>query len=157
LKELLFLVAGFILAHVPALFDRRRKLKTHWHAIRAEMMLCKEKAEILLKDGIQAPLYRLPIVAYSTSFPVLLAEGAVNEDEVMKIGRCFGQVQDINRGLDHAAELYKLGNNEKLEKEYERNCLKAKTLLFGKDGQESLFEPAKKIIDSKIVVPWWKY
>lgn len=157
MKELLFLVAGFILAHVPGLFDRRRKLKTHWHAIRAEMMLCKEKAEILLKDGILAPLYRFPIVAYSTSFPFLLVEGAVTEDEVMKIGRCFDQVQDINRGLDHAAEMYKLGNNEKLEKEYERNCLKAKTLLIGKDGQESLFESAKKIVDSKIVVPWWKY
>jgi hypothetical protein len=157
LKELLFLVAGFILAHVPGLFDRRRKLKTHWHAIRAEMTLSKEKAETLLKDGIRAPLYRLPVVAYSTSFPILLAEGAVTEDEVMDIGRCFGQMQDINRGLDHAAEIYKLGNNEKLEKEHERNCLKATALLFGQDGQESLFEPARKIVDSKIVIPWWKY
>ena len=66
-------------------------------------------------------------------------------------------MQDINRGLDYASEMYKLGNNEKLEKEHERNCLKAKALLFGEDGEESLFEPAKKIIDSKISVSWWRY
>jgi hypothetical protein len=84
-KELLFLVIGFILGQVPGWFDRKRKLKTHWHAIRAEMILVKEKAEILLNDGIQAPLYRLPVVAYETSFPILLAEGAVTEEEI-KIG-----------------------------------------------------------------------
>jgi hypothetical protein len=157
LKEFLLLLAGFILAHIPGVFDRKRKLKTHWHAIRAEMTLCKEKAETLLNTRILAPLYRLPVVAYSASFPILLAEGAVTEDEVMKIGRCFGQIQDINRGLDYAAEMYKLGNNEKLEKEHERNCLKAKALLFDEDGDESLFEPAKKIVDSKILVSWWRY
>jgi len=157
LKEFLLLLAGFILAHIPGVFDRKRKLKTHWHAIRAEMILCKEKAETLLNARIPAPLYRLPVVAYSASFPILLAEGAVTEDEVMKIGRCFGQRQDINRGLDYASEMYKLGNNEKLEKEHERNCLKAKALLFGEDGEESLFEPAKKIVDSKILVSWWRY
>jgi len=65
-------------------------------------------------------------------------------------------VQDINRGLDNAAEMYEV-ESDKLEKEYERNCLKAKTLFFGKDGQESLFEPAKRIVDAKIDLPWWKY
>jgi hypothetical protein len=157
LKEFLLLLAGFLLAHIPGVFDRKRKLKTHWHAIRAEMILSKEKVETLLSDTIRAPLYRLPVVAYSTSFPILLAEGAVTEDDVMKIGRCFGQMQDINRGLDYASEMYKLGNNDKLEKEHERNCLKAKALLFGEDGEESLFEPAKKIVDSKILVSWWRY
>jgi hypothetical protein len=157
LKEFLLLLAGFLLAHIPGVFDRKRKLKTHWHALRAEMILSKEKVETLLSARIPAPLYRLPVVAYSTSFPILLAEGAVTEDEVMKIGRCFGQMQDINRGLDYASEMYKLGNNEKLEKEHERNCLKAKALLFGEDGEENLFEPAKKIVDSKILVPWWQY
>ena len=65
-------------------------------------------------------------------------------------------MQDINRGLDNAAEMYEV-ESDKLEKEYERNCLKAKTLFFGKDGQESLFEPAKRIVDAKIDLPWWKY
>jgi len=155
LKEFILIVAGFILAHIPGMFDRKRKLKTHWHAIRAELLLSKEKAGILLNAGIAAPLYRLPVVAYSTSFPILLAEGAVTEDEVMKIGRCFDQMQDINRGLDYASEMNKLGNIENVEKEHNRNCLKANALLFGEDGKESLFEPAKKIIDSKIKASWF--
>ena len=157
MKELFLIVAGFILAQIPIQFDRKRKLKTHWHAIRAEMMLCHEKVEALLNDHIMAPLYRLPIVAYSTSFPILLAEGAVTEDEVKNIGRCFGQIEDINRGLDNAAEMNKINNNEKLKEEYGRNCLKAKVLLFGKDDQENLFGPALEIIDSKIDLQWWRY
>ena len=70
--------------------------------------------------------------------------------------RCFDQVEDINRGLDNAAEMYKLGS-DKVEKEYQRNCLKAKALLFGEGGQENLIEPAKKIVDAKIKLSWWKY
>lgn len=155
MKEFLLLVIGFALGHVPGWLDRKRKLKTHWHAIRAEMILVKEKVEILLNDGIQAPLYRLPVVAYETSFPILLAEGVVTEEEVKIVGRCFAQVQDINRGLENATELYKSGN-DKLNNEYERNCLKARTLL-GKDGKESLFDAAKTIVGAKIELPWWKY
>lgn len=155
MKEFLLLVIGFGLGHVPGWLDRKRKLKTHWHAIRAEMILVKEKAEILLNDGIQAPLYRLPVVAYETSFPILLAEGAVTEEETKIVGRCFAQVQDINRGLENAAELYKAGNN-KLNTEYTRNYLKAKVLL-GEDGKESLFDPAIAIVTTKIELPWWKY
>ena len=154
MKEFLLLVAGFILAHIPSMFDRKRKLKTHWHAIRAELLLSKAKAESLIDAGIAAPLYRLPVVAYNTSFPILLAEGAVNEDDVMKIGRCFDQIQDINRGLDYASEMNKLENIEKVTKEHTRNCLKANALLFGENGQESLFESAKRIVDSKITASW---
>lgn len=157
MKDFLLIVSGFILAHIPGIFDRKRKLKTHWHAIRAEMLLSKEKAEVLLNAGIAAPLYRLPVIAYRTSFPILLAEGAVSEEEVMTIGRCFDQIQDINRGLDYASEMNKLGNDEKLQKEHQRNCLKANALLFNENGKESLFEPAKKIVDSKIKVSWFRY
>lgn len=156
MKELLLLVVGFILGHVPSWLDRKRKLRTHWHAILAEMVLLKEKAETLLNDQIRAPLYRLPVVAYETSFPILLAEGAVTEEEIKTIGRCFSLVQDINRGLDNVTELYKTGS-DKLEKEYERNCLKAKTLLIDKDGQKSVFEPARNIVDAKTKLSWWKY
>ncbi|MFH0344169.1 MAG: hypothetical protein ACHBNF_19070 [Chromatiales bacterium] len=89
MKELVLLVVGFALGHVPGWLDRKRKLRTHWRAIDAEMVLLKEKSETLLKDEVRAPLYRLPVVAYETSFPILLAEGAVTEEEIKTIGRCF--------------------------------------------------------------------
>jgi hypothetical protein len=157
LKEIVFLIVGFFLGHVPGWLDRKRKLKTHWYAIRAEMNLCKEKASTLLNDQIQSPLYRLPIIAFQTSFPILLSEGMLAEVESCTMSRFSCQVQDINRGLDYAAEMYSAGNTDKLEKEYDRNCLKAQTLTLSKGGQESLYEAAKKIVDAKISLGWWKY
>ena len=156
-KEIGFVVLGFVLAHLPIILDRRRKLKTHWSAIRAEMVMCKEKAETLLKSGIETPLYRLPVAAFETSFPILLAEGAVAESELLILGRFSGLVQDINRGLDYSAEMYKAENAQKLRKEHNRNCLKARALVHGKNGKESAFKPAKKIVDYKIGLWWWKY
>ena len=91
---------GFLLGLVPPWYARKRRLKTHWCALRAEILQCKEKADILLKDKVQSPLYRLPLVAYQTSYPILLADGAVAEDEVSVLGRCYALVEDINRGLD---------------------------------------------------------
>jgi hypothetical protein len=97
------------------------------------------------------------MVAFQTSFPILLAEGALTENESLTVSRFSSQAQDMNRGLDYAAEMYKAGNMEKLEKEYDRNCLKARTLIHGKDGQESLYEAAKRIVDAKVSLGWWRY
>ena len=150
-------ILGFVSAHIPSIFDRRRKLKTHWCAIRAEMEMCREKAETLLKSGKKTPLYRLPVVAFEASFPILLAEGAVAESELLVLGRFAGLVQEINRGLDYAAEMYKAKDAQRLEKEHNRNCLKARALVQGKNGEESAYKPAKKIVNSKIGLQWWKY
>lgn len=174
MKEIALVVLGFILSFIPSWLNRRRRLKTHWHAIRAEMTLCEEKAQTFRRDSIRAPLYRLPIVAFNTSFPILLADGAVTEEEILCIGRFYSQVQDMNRGLDRAAEMETLGNDSNLsnstdlviesitkshsrQAEYNRNLLKAQTLIVGRNGQESLYAPAKKIVDKKISLRWWEY
>ncbi|MCI0564004.1 MAG: hypothetical protein MN733_36475, partial [Nitrososphaera sp.] len=99
MKEALLVLFGFVLGLVPTWLDRKRRLKTHWSVIRAEMELCRERASTLLNDAIQSPLYRLPLSAYEASFPFLLAEGALSEPESLTMGRFFCQVQDINRGL----------------------------------------------------------
>ena len=119
--------------------------------------MCKERAGIFLKDKKQSPLYRFPVVAFETSFPILLAEGAVTEAESLVISRFSSQVQDINRGLDYAAEMYQAGNFEKLKKEHNRNHLKVKTLIYGKKSREDLYKPAKILVDSKISLGWWRY
>jgi len=79
------------------------------------MEQCKEKAETLLRDRVMSPLYRLPLIAYKVSFPVLLADGAVEENEVLSIGRFFNLSEELNRGLDNAAEMLKAGNDKKLQ------------------------------------------
>ena len=108
------MLLGFALGLVPVWLDRKRRLKTHWSAIRAELELCRERASTLLRDSIRSPLYRLPLSAYQSSFAVLLAEGALSESEVLTMGRFFCQVQDINRGLDNAAAMLNADNADVL-------------------------------------------
>ena len=157
--ELAFAVFGFLLGLVPPWFSRKRRLKTHWCAIRAEMSQCKDNAATLLQDKIQSPLYRLPLIAYQTSYPVLLADGAVAESEVSILGKFFSTVQDINRGLDNAAALFMSGGvmDNKLESEHDRNKLKARNLLDQENSNPSLYEQAKILVDRKIALKWWQY
>ena len=157
MKEVLLILFGFALGHVPAWLDRKRRLKTHWSAIRAELELCRERASALLEDSIRSPLYRLPLSAYQSSFSILLAEGALSEVDALTMGRFFCQVQDINRGLDNAAAMLNASNTAGLDREYERNLLKARRLVDSREGEESLHAEAKRIVDAKVLQPWWRY
>jgi hypothetical protein len=155
--ELAIATFGFLLGLVPIWFQRKRRLKTHWCALRAEIGQCEEQANTLLTDDVESPLYRLPLIAYQTSYPILLADGAVSEEEVRMLGRFFGLVQDINRGLDNAADIHMSGEStNKLRSEFNRNRLKAEHLIRTKDGP-SLAEQARSIVDAKVNQAWWHY
>ena len=60
-KEALLILIGFVLGFVPPWLDRKRRLRAHLQAIRAEMQLARERAIMLLNDNVLAPLYRLPV------------------------------------------------------------------------------------------------
>lgn len=158
--EIVILIIGMLFGTLPGWYARKRRLKTHWAVLRAEMEQCKEKAETIIGNGsaplVLSPLYRLPLMAYRVSLPLLLADGALSEAEANSLSRFYGQVQDINRGLDNAAEMYKSDNN-RLMNEHDRNKLKAEGLLKPKDGGNSLYESAKKISDMKLSQRWWQY
>jgi hypothetical protein len=157
MKEVLLILFGFLLGTMPPWLTRKHRLKTHWCALRADIDQCKEKAETLLRDQVMSPLYRLPLIAFKVSFPVLLADGAVNENEVRTIGRFFSWVEEINRGLDYAGEVVKAEDPQLLQQEFKRNCLKAKALIEHNDGAESLYDEVTRIVDSKVSLKWWKY
>lgn len=120
-------------------------------------MLCKEKAEMLLNDNVMSPLYRLSIIAYQVSYPVVLADGAVAEDEVLALGRFFEQAHDINRSLDNAAQAKMNNDSHNIKTEYDRNLLKAESLVVEHNGKPSLFGLAKAVVDRKIALRWWQY
>ena len=157
MKEVLLVLFGFVLGFIPTWLDRKRRLKTHWSVIRAEIELCREKAVALLNDAIQSPLYRLPSSAYETSFPVLLTEGALSESESLTMGRFFSQVQDINRGLDNASTVLRSNDTAGLNQEFDRNLLKARSLIESGDGAPSLYTSAKTLVDGKVAKQWWTY
>jgi hypothetical protein len=156
MREVALVFLGVLIGLIPPWYARKRRLKNHWWALRAEMRQCREKAQTLLNDQFSAPLYRFPTMAFHVSLPILLADGALTEPECLALGRFFAQAQDINRGLDNAAEMYKNNDENKLKAEHNRNCLKATHLLQSDNGNPSLYAAASAVVDRKISLPWWK-
>jgi hypothetical protein len=122
----------------------------HWAAIRAELTICRSDAIALLTHNVKSPLYRFPVTALKTAFPILLAEGQLNEEQVHALTLYFEHIQDLNRGLDHAAEFYARGDGEHLTQEHKRNLVKAEFLL-GKTSEENVLEGVKNIVDGKLL------
>ena len=150
MADALLVVLGFLLGLVPGWWARRARLKVHWGALRAEIGLCRERAETYLNDGVMAPLYRFPLKAYETSLPVLLADAAVDEQAVRKLLRFYGQVEDLNRGLDNAAELAMDNNTGPLKSEYKRNCSKAEQLFQPSVDSPNLYSNALQCIEREL-------
>jgi len=157
LSELITLVVGFVLGHTPAWFDRRRRIKTHWHSLHGEALLCKKAAEALLADKIASPLYRLPVAAFERAFPILIGEGSVEEGELMSLTRFVSVVGELNRGLDDASDFVKANDDAHLKKAHSRNVLKAEALLNPRNDEPALVLEALRIIDKKLEIPWWKH
>lgn len=156
-KEVLFILIGFVLGFIPSWLDRKRRLKIHLQAIRAEMQLVQERANMLLNDNVMAPLYRFPVSTYQTSFPVLLAEGVLSEKGAFSLGDYFCQVQDINRGLDNATSMAHSNDAAGIRREYDRLLLKGRRLMEdGTEGQ-ALYAASLAVVDQQLSRPWWQY
>ena len=151
LVGLVGVVLGFILAQAKDWWSRRRRRKSYWGALRAELEFCRGQAEILMKDQVAAPLYRLPVAAYAHSFPALLGDGAVSEDEARTIMRFFTEVETLNRGLDLAtAARDRNDNNATLHAEANRNHVKARRLTAAGDGTVNYYAPTRQVIDKHL-------
>ncbi len=156
-KDVLLVLVGFVLAFVPPWLDRKRRLRTHLLAIRAEMQLARERAEMLLTHNILAPLYRLPVSAFRTAFPILVAEGILSEDDSHALGSYLCQVEDINRGLDNATSRAHADDVTGLDREYKRLLLKGQRLLQdGPEGQ-AVFAAALSVVQQHLARSWWRY
>lgn len=157
--EVALVFLGMLVGTLPAWVARKRRLNTHWCALRAEIVQCGERAKSVFESDplVLSPLYRLPLVTFQASLPVLLADGALAESESLVLGRFFSQAQDINRGLDNAAEMSKSDKGDKLKTEFDRNCLKAKRLVQARNTGKSLYDQAMDIVSRKISQKWWLY
>ena len=147
MTEMLLVILGFLLGLVPSWWSRKSRVAVHWSALRAESRICSDKASTYIRDGIMAPLYRLPMKAYETSLPVLLADAALPEAEFTDLLRFYGQVEDFNRGLDNAAQMAIAKDLEQLRTEYERNKLKAAQLIPAIADTPTYYSTAMKSIE----------
>ena len=150
---LLPLLTGFILALVQPWLSRKRRLRTHWSAIRAEIDGCSHKAKTLLADKVTAPLYRLPTVAYETSFPVLLVDGAISEEDITIVSDFYDMVQQLNRGLDAAANE---PNDTRVMAHHKRNKLKAGHIIDAEGDRPSRYDRARAVVNQKLEARWWR-
>ena len=135
LKSIVGVLVGFFLGRGVTYFERRRRLRAHWSALDAEVDLCEAQARTYLSDHVSAPVYRLPTVAFTTSFPVLLGDGAVSRAESLALTSFNSMIDQINRALDLATE--HRGDAERLRQEVDRIRLKCTHLLEAHGGYEA--------------------
>ncbi len=160
----LLVAFGFALGLIPPSWARRRRRLSHWNFLKVEVDACGQIAADLVIKGdeggaeqepgfvveekkvVLSPLFRLPVTSYATSFPALLAEETLAEDEIKNLVTFFGHVHEINRGLDYAAEMYKLNEEKMLWRERGRVSLKAEKIVQPlKDSQSSLYDTCLRI------------
>lgn len=155
-KEIILVLFGFVLAQVPLWMDRRRRIRSHWAALRVEILICIENATALLHDGYMAPLYRLPTAAFEKAFPLLLIEGHTSEEDFMRLERFAAKVQEVNRGLEYAAACAQRDDLENLKGEYSRNRIKATALVDGDKHTGGLAQQAMDVVNDKLSLDWWR-
>ena len=148
----LLIIGAFIGAAVSQFFywwRKRTRTKNNFGAISAEVDLAKEFADQLSTDLVMAPSYRLPTLAYESTFPSILAAGGVSTDEARTLMKFYSLVESINRGLDlaagipHTADSIKAEDHPVLSAYHSRNCAKADKII-------PLHYEVRKILDAKL-------
>lgn len=141
LAVLLGTLLGFLLSQWVELSRRRTRRRGNWAALRAEIDFALQTARAYRETHIGAPLYRLPIEAYTEGFKALLGDGAVTETEAQRLMVYYAEVQALNRGLDlvHAAR----DDTLKFQVEWERNLLKVQAI-------ERYYTQTRAVVDAHL-------
>lgn len=128
IKEALLVFLGFSLGFAVDWIRRWKMRKAHWKILGAEVSLCAERARWYKEGTVKTPLYRLPTSAFHVSFPVLVSEADLSTDEFKSLIEYYSWAEDINRGLDNAADAAKANDSTRLEKEAARIHAKCQEL-----------------------------
>lgn len=151
LPDVLLVILGFLLGVIPSWWAKKMTIRNHWANLSVELVACKDLAETYLRDHIMCPLYRLPTVAFQTSFPNLIALGQLTEEEINVLSRFSTQVQNLNRGLDNASNIGMINTpqaQEEIKKEFDRNRLYATDITIPANSVgETHFSRALKVIN----------
>jgi hypothetical protein len=129
LAPVLAAIVAFLLALLPQFINRKRQRKAHREALLAEINVCERHARIYLRDGVAAPLYRLPTIAFEKSFPHLLGDGVFGRQAVEDLEDFALMIEAINRGLDNAHAARDKHDGHRLLEEVGRNQSKCRDLL----------------------------
>jgi hypothetical protein len=98
-----------------------------------ELRLTQLYLTALLNDGIESPLYRLPLSMFEQALPKLIGDGKLDLNEIALLVEYVNRIEELNRGLDRAAEASTIpANGWVLAAEHSRNKLKAENILLEK-------------------------
>lgn len=130
ISGIISVAVGVVLAYVVEWVRSNKRRDAHWSALATEVRLCRKTAQDYVSGDVQAPLYRMPLIAFTNSFGDLVANGALDGSEFRDLSRFYSWVEDINRGLDLAtAARYEGPGGTFLRDERKRLVLKAKALI----------------------------
>jgi hypothetical protein len=125
-------------------WQRRRERRGEIRAMQAELRLAEMDMTSLI-DEVAAPLYRLPLSMFERALPKLIGEGELTFNEIGLLVEYVNRAEELNRGLDRAAEASMVAANFMLPGEFERNQLKAEAILreiLQRHGNRSLRDGA---------------
>jgi hypothetical protein len=142
---LLGVILGTLLGYLPRFWRVKSKAKSCKASLIGEINKCNEMANgfVSATPHVQSPSYRLPMYAWTNSFPELLGIGVMTTDNVNKLYDLYIQVDSLNRGLDQANAV--MNQQELLDREDNRNCIKATNI-------SKTFENAIQAVES---IPTW--
>lgn len=132
-----------------AWWRRRVERRGEIDAMQAELF----RVLILLRElrtaKVGAPLYRLPISVTEHALPKLIGDGVLTDQEGYALVEYVNRIDEVNRGLDQAAEAYASRNLAWLDEEYKRNLLKATAILeeqLERHQDQTIFDAAQAVL-----------
>ena len=161
---------GTIAAVIVALGLARRDTKSRRIERRGDIVaMCsdvyqgKRRMETLIRQNIQAPLYRIPDRSFSHGLSRLIGDGRLTELEIDILLEYANKIAEINRGLDRAGDAHAAqpGGSSHLSDEFSRNQAKANEVLYEESnrfGDEPLIDATERALYRIVLVysPWWK-
>jgi hypothetical protein len=137
---------GFALARLYDSYLKHMGVYSCIRSIGVDVDLALEYAQQFIRDEVYAPSYRFPMMAYQSSFPIILVKGGLQEADAKELTKYFAQVDAINRGLDLIASIPFIENKvhvddtDRVLKHNMRNRLKAEELI-------QMYPETKAVID----------
>jgi hypothetical protein len=122
---LLGVFVGAAATQGTAWWQRHRRRKGHWRAMKAEVEHNRLQAQVYVEAGVGAPAYRLIKICYDNGFPPLLADGVLSTDDTQAVLRFYDLVDQMNYCLDEAAEHTKTAKVSLPSRVTDRALLKA--------------------------------
>lgn len=134
-KEIAIFLLGFLTHWFQRAYRNHKRVRNHFGAIGVEADVSIDLAKQFIAHKVIAPSYRFPTMAYQSSFPILLSEGAIQRADAKALTKYFSLVDSINRGLDLVASIPHTenevleGDSKRLSRYNTRNISKTNELI----------------------------